>query len=280
MAKPNSGFMGSEFFEERISSGTYQPITQELYEQYVRLIYQLAYRYAKKYDCGSRLEDLIQEGAIAMIHAWNKFDPERGIRFSTYLVPWIRAHMRRYLANNLNSVRRKYMQNGVTYKGRGLRTMPDASLDAPIGDDDFSLHSILTTGGMLRKDGSVDGGDIEYMPVDEQLVHFEQRAILRHVISIARWSWRAQPILEHRVLADSPRTFDWLAEQNKVSKEAIRLWECATLLHIEWLMKAYLAGKDITQFPYTQTERRWASQVSGSTRSKSLGHVGREAKAK
>jgi len=53
---------------------------------------------------GVSLEDLVSEGCLGLMEAAKRFDPERGNRFSTYAVWWVRAHLRRYaLANRRRS---------------------------------------------------------------------------------------------------------------------------------------------------------------------------------
>lgn len=65
---------------------------QRLIEANLRLVIRVAKGYARR-ECP--LLDLIQEGNLGLIHATEKFDPERGFRFSTYATYWIRQAVRR-----------------------------------------------------------------------------------------------------------------------------------------------------------------------------------------
>lgn len=69
---------------------------QTLIESNVRLVVHLAKRYARHGDSEGLL-DLIQEGNLGLFRAVDRFDPERGTRFSTYAAYWIRQAVQRAL---------------------------------------------------------------------------------------------------------------------------------------------------------------------------------------
>jgi RNA polymerase primary sigma factor len=75
---------------------------ERLIESNLRLVVQIARRYLNR---GLPLPDLIEEGNLGLIRAVEKFDAERGLRFSTYGTWWIRQAIVRALANQARTIR-------------------------------------------------------------------------------------------------------------------------------------------------------------------------------
>jgi len=68
----------------------------------LRLVVRIARRYAPR---GMAMMDLVQEGNMGLMRAVDKFDPERGFRFSTYATWWIRQNIERAMMNQMRTIR-------------------------------------------------------------------------------------------------------------------------------------------------------------------------------
>jgi len=89
------------YFARRVLQGD-ASARNRMVESNLRLVVKIARRYMNR---GLSLLDLIEEGNLGLIHAVEKFDPERGFRFSTYATWWIRQTIERALMNQTRTIR-------------------------------------------------------------------------------------------------------------------------------------------------------------------------------
>ena len=227
---------------------------QRLIEANLRLVVQVARRYLNR---GLPLPDLIEEGNIGLLRAVDKFEPERGLRFSTYGVWWIRQAVARALANQARTIRlpvhveqllgryKREHQRLTQTLGRAptaaelaqamgtseeqvteleeLRLQP-VSLDAPVGEDTRRLVDTIA-------DDSAD-------PADTLSRLLQTRADLAAVLDDLAPNERT--VLRRRFGLDGeePETLEAIGRRMDYSRERIRQIEAAGLRKLRVLLKA------------------------------------------
>jgi RNA polymerase nonessential primary-like sigma factor len=85
----------------RVRAGDFEA-RQIMIERNLRLVVNIAKHYLNR---GMPLLDLVEEGNLGLIHALEKYDPERGFRFSTYATWWIRQNIERAIMNQSRTIR-------------------------------------------------------------------------------------------------------------------------------------------------------------------------------
>jgi RNA polymerase nonessential primary-like sigma factor len=89
------------YFSRRALKGD-EAARKRMIESNLRLVVKISRRYTNR---GLTLLDLVEEGNLGLIRAVEKFDPERGFRFSTYATWWIRQSIERALMNQTRTIR-------------------------------------------------------------------------------------------------------------------------------------------------------------------------------
>ncbi|MFZ9888111.1 MAG: sigma-70 family RNA polymerase sigma factor [Myxococcota bacterium] len=168
-----------------------------------------------------RYDDLVQEGTLGLLRATETFEPDRGVRFSTYCVYWIRAKIQRYLQrldrDDVPSIAGAAMEEPQA----GRRRRPRAralSLEMPVDDEeDRTLGEVLS--------GDDEGPELKTLRREREL------AVDRVLADIAAEldDPRLPLIIERRLLAEEPETLAVLGEKLRLSREGARLLESKVL---------------------------------------------------
>jgi RNA polymerase sigma-32 factor len=222
-------------------------------DQIVTSHLRLAAKIAKNYrGYGLPLSEVISEGNVGLMQAINRFDPDRGFRFATYAIWWIRASIQDYILRSWSLVKigTTASQKKLFFKLRSAKAKISALENVELRPD--QVTAIATTLGVEDQD-VVDmnrrlGGDLslnasirdeensgEWLEqlVDESpspeaiVVELDEMDRRRDALvrAIGVLSDRERRIFEARHLADEPRTLEDLAIQFKVSRERIRQLE-------------------------------------------------------
>ena len=168
----------------------------------LRLVGDIARRLANKFKLNEGLlSDLIQEGNLGLMKAVEKFKPEKGFRFSTYAINWIRAYIMSYLNIKLGPVR-------PSKKSGKTQPLNFQATDAPISSNEDSP----TFGDNLKSD--------TLSPEEATQKHEVAKYVREATDNIT--DKRERAIIENRLLSDNPKTLEEIGKEFGVSREYVR----------------------------------------------------------
>lgn len=183
-----------------------------LIQTHLRLVIRLARQFASQFDVSAN--DLVSEGTLGMLRGLEKFDPELGYRFSTYITWWVRAEIRDYIDRNLSVVRPRSRQrrSADAQTGNGPpRLQRDISLDAPVrGIEDQEMSHL---------DLLVATDDQESALITANL---DERRRELYLLALETLTERERIVISSRHGDDSKATLDELSQEIGVSRERIR----------------------------------------------------------
>jgi RNA polymerase sigma-32 factor len=243
---------------------------RELVGSHLRLVIKIARGFA---GYGLPVSDLVAEGNVGLMQAAQKFDPDRGFRFATYAMWWIRAAIQEYILHSTSIVKmgttaaqKKLFFNLRQLKGRleqfeagDLPPESVATIAAELGVPEKDVVEMNRR--MSAADGSLnvtltEDGEAEWLDrlVDEGpsqetvLAAADEMAQRRKLLgeAMARLNAREREILVERRLRDEPLTLEDLSRRFHVSRERIRQLEVRA---VEKLRTGMLAAANTLGLP-------------------------------
>ncbi len=247
--RPRSGFLDSEE-EFRLARAWRDDQDVEARNKLVEAYTPLAMSTAKRFSKGRKIDDpdLLQHAYIGLLKAADGFDPDKGFRFSTYAVWWIRAELQDYRLRTWSLVKRGRsakarkvffnlgrleesveLRPGETGLQRDQRIADKLNVDAK--ELDSLRREFSGTDNSLNQLAANGEGDeiINLLPdpdcdVEQEVAQRHDRQVFRQTVSenFAKLPDRERTIVLSTVLKDPPMTLDQLGAVYGISRERVR----------------------------------------------------------
>jgi RNA polymerase sigma-32 factor len=237
----------------------------------LRLVVKLAHEYHRN---PLSLLDLVQEGNIGLMQAVKKFDPDRGVKLSTYAAWWIRAYILRYIMDNWKLVKLgtteaqrklffKLRQEQERLLKQGYEATPKllaerlnvteqdvVEMDQRLGPDEVSIDA------PVGEDGDATRGDrilpaSGFPAADERLASEELKRLFRDKLEVfgKTLDGKEKFIFEKRLTADEPMTLQDIGTHFGFSRERARQIEAALVNRMREFVRSEMPDFDLVAEP-------------------------------
>ncbi|MBP9691987.1 MAG: RNA polymerase sigma factor RpoH [Alphaproteobacteria bacterium] len=242
MLEPDEEYMLAKRWQEHEDPKA----AERLVGAHLRLVAKIANGYR---GYGLPVIDLIAEGNVGLMQALRKYDPDKGFRFSTYAMWWIRANIQEYILHSWSLVKigttaaqKKLFFNLRRLKGKmqeldepiiSAQTIKDIALELNVTEDevidmsqrisgpDQSLNTPLRAEGLEEwQDWLVDDESTHEMKFMERDESKRKNSLLETALDSL--NERERHIIQERRLKDPPTTLEALSESLGISRERVR----------------------------------------------------------
>ncbi|MFZ9263537.1 MAG: RNA polymerase sigma factor RpoS [Polynucleobacter sp.] len=237
---------------------------QAMIEHNLRLVVSIAKTYMNR---GLPFPDLIEEGNLGLMHALDKFEPQRGFRFSTYATWWIRQSIEKALMSQVRTVRlpvhvireinqvlraRRYLEQALASEGRSPDIDDIASLTGKTIEDVADALAMAEHTTSLDAPRDLDPGsslldlisDKRSAGPDQEVEKYQFEEKLRTWLKGLKDDQRTVITRRYGLDKQEPATLEELSKEIGLSKERIRQIQQEALVKLKKYLQSHGLDKD------------------------------------